>query len=113
MPFDTGNLANNATYGIQLNDNLYCITISGITAPYAPYLNEGTTPHDIPNSFGLGENFGIGGKFNGKFHPGSVKWMGFIDDDSRENTVIGYALNYFERNYGARVYKTKGNRHGF
>lgn len=113
MPFDTGNLANNATYGIFLNNNLYCLTISDFIAPYAYYLNTGTTPHDIPNSFNKGPEFGIGGKFNGKFHPGSRKWVGFVDDDSRDNTIIGYALNYFERNYGAKIYKTKGSRHGF
>lgn len=27
--------------------------------------------HDIPNSFGLGQTFGIGGRFRGHFHPGA------------------------------------------
>ena len=35
-------------------------------------LETGTKPHDIPNAFGFGEKFGIGGRFDGKFHPGFV-----------------------------------------
>jgi hypothetical protein len=31
---------------------------------------EGTPPHDIPGAFGRDLPFGIGGRFNGKFHPG-------------------------------------------
>lgn len=38
---------------------------------YALFVHEGTVPHDIPNAFGWGRNFGIGGRFDGKFHPGS------------------------------------------
>jgi hypothetical protein len=33
----------------------------------------GTEAHDIPNAFGWGPTFGIGGRFNGKFHPGTKK----------------------------------------
>jgi hypothetical protein len=33
----------------------------------------GTEPHDIPNAFGWGPTFGIGGRFSGKFHPGTKK----------------------------------------
>lgn len=113
MPFDTGNLANNATYGIFLNNNLYCLTISDFIAPYAYYLNVGTTPHDIPNSFNQGPKFGIGGKFDGKFHPGSIKWIGFIDDVLRNNSIMSYTLNYFIKNYGAVVAKVRGNKDGF
>jgi hypothetical protein len=37
---------------------------------YAYYIHEGTKPHDIPNAFGWGPTFGIGGRFDGRFHPG-------------------------------------------
>ena len=113
MPFASGNLANNATYGIFLNNNLYCLTISDFIAPYAYYLNTGTTPHDIPNSFNRGPKFGIGGRFFGKFHPGSIKWIGFIDDVLRNNSIMDYTLNYFIKNYGAVVAKVRGNKDGF
>lgn len=39
--------------------------------PYALWHHEGTEPHDIPNAFGWGPTFGIGGRFDGKFHPGT------------------------------------------
>ena len=47
---------------------------------YAAYVHEGTAPHDIPNAFGWGETFGIGGRFDGKFHPG-YKGNKFLSDN--------------------------------
>ena len=44
---------------------------SGVKAEYAFFIHEGTQPHDIPNAFGYGPTFGIGGRFDGKFHPGN------------------------------------------
>jgi hypothetical protein len=41
------------------------------TVPYAEYVVFGSEPHDIPNAFGWGPNVGIGGRFDGKFHPGN------------------------------------------
>ena len=41
--------------------------------PYAASVHEGSAPHDIPNAFGWGPSFGIGGRFSGKFHPGIIK----------------------------------------
>jgi hypothetical protein len=41
--------------------------------PYAASVHEGSVPHNIPNAFGYGESFGIGGPFGGFFHPGIVK----------------------------------------
>lgn len=38
---------------------------------YSLFVHEGTRPHDIPNAFGWGPSFGIGGRFGGKFHPGN------------------------------------------
>jgi hypothetical protein len=37
---------------------------------YSLFVHEGTGPHDIPGAFGIPAPFGIGGKFDGKFHPG-------------------------------------------
>lgn len=39
--------------------------------PYALFVHEGTRPHNIPNAFGYGPTFGIGGRFEGMFHPGN------------------------------------------
>lgn len=41
--------------------------------PYAASVHEGAKPHNIPNAWGMGEEFGIGGRFGGYFHPGIVK----------------------------------------
>lgn len=38
---------------------------------YSLYLHEGTAPHDIPGAWGHPAPFGIGGRFDGKFHPGT------------------------------------------
>lgn len=37
---------------------------------YSLFVHEGTKPHDIPGAFGYPAPFGIGGRFDGKFHPG-------------------------------------------
>lgn len=108
MPYRTGHLANDSTQGRFFGDDKFTITIitqkNAHGAPYAVYLNEGSRPHNIPNSFGLGPTFGIGGRFNGKFHPGSLKHYGFIDDASNPNSMIGYAIAYFQKHYGASVW---------
>jgi hypothetical protein len=46
-------------------------TCSPTRTPYDLYIHEGADPHDIPNAFGYGPTFGIGGRFDGKFHPGN------------------------------------------
>jgi hypothetical protein len=40
--------------------------------PVGPHVEWTTRPHDIPNAFGWGPDFGIGGRFSGKFHPGTT-----------------------------------------
>lgn len=40
--------------------------------PIAPDVEWNTRPHDIPNAFGYGDDFGIGGRFEGRFHPGTT-----------------------------------------
>ena len=93
FPFRTGTLKNKATNGFLVNQNTYCINFSSTIAPYVVYLQEGTRPHDIPFAFvgkgnwvwwypykdGVPFLMGMGGRFNGKFHPGSTKHKGFID----------------------------------
>jgi hypothetical protein len=46
-------------------------TCSPSHTSYSYWVHEGAPPHDIPNAFGRGPTFGIGGPFAGKFHPGN------------------------------------------
>ena len=55
------------------------ITVISDTSPCSPthtsyslFVHEGTKPHNIPNAFGWGPTFGIGGRFSGMFHPGNA-----------------------------------------
>jgi hypothetical protein len=86
FPFKTGRLRDMATYvapGEKLiNASTYCIVFDSSVAPYVGFLEEGTKPHDIPGAFGYPRPFGIGGRFDGKFHPGSTKHEGFISNKS-------------------------------
>lgn len=88
VPVRSGYLKTKAIYGIRTSKNHYYIVFDENVANYIPFLEEGTRPHDIPNAFGLGylpnpytkvPPFGVGGRFNGKFHPGSTKHVGFIE----------------------------------
>ena len=93
-PYKSGNLRDHATAGQMYYDNVYRIHFSGTIAPYVEYLEEGTSPHDIPGAFGRKLPFGIGGRFDGKFHPGSTKHKGFISVKS-VNAIVEYiALKY-------------------
>lgn len=107
MPYDTGHLARNATMGRFAGDDKFTLTIvtakNRVGAPYAVYLNEGSKSHNIPNAFGRGMNYGLRGRFDGKFHPGSHKHVGFYDNASDENSILGYTLGYFVKHYGANV----------
>lgn len=99
IPYDTGNLSRNVkatTRTTKSGIEEVRITLSGAKSkvPYAVYLEEGTSPHDIPNAFGRGERFGIGGRFDGKFHPGSTKHKNFI-----EYVLVYNCLNYYKLNY--------------
>lgn len=97
FPYKSGNLRNNATIGMS-NGYDYLITFDSTVAPYVGYLEEGTLPHDIPRAFGRPLPFGIGGRFNGKFHPGSFKHQGFISDKS-----VNAIVNYFVSKYNGVV----------
>lgn len=46
---------------------------------YSLYVHEGTSPHDIPGAWGIPAPFGIGGRFDGRFHPGT-KANRFLSD---------------------------------
>ena len=89
FPYKTGKLKYEATSGQLYMDNVYRIHFSGTIAPYVEYLEEGTSPHDIPGAFGKKLPFGIGGRFDGKFHPGSTKHKGFISVKS-VNAIVEY-----------------------
>lgn len=94
FPYKTGRLKFNATSGGMFNSTTYRIHFSGTVAPYVEYLEEGTKPHDIPRAFGRKLPFGIGGRFDGKFHPGSMKHKGFISEKSVE-TIVSYITNKY------------------
>lgn len=95
FPYHTGHLRDDAVFGFSnIYGDTYCIKFSGEIAPYIQFLEEGTSPHDIPNAFGI-EGFGIGGRFDGKFHPGSTKHKGFISEKS-VNAIIGYICSHYK-----------------
>ena len=98
FPFKSGNLKFHATSGQMFSETTYRIHFSGTVAPYLEYLEEGTRPHDIPRAFGYPLPFGIGGRFDGKFHPGSTKHKDFI-----KNTTVNYIVNYIATKYQGDV----------
>ena len=85
FPYKSGNLKFTATSGAMFNSSTYRIHFSSAVAPYVEALEEGSRPHDILGAF-IGKEaaskmtppFGVGGRFDGKFHPGSTKHKGFI-----------------------------------
>ena len=89
FPYKTGKLKFHATIGTMWTPNVYRIHFDSTIAPYVTYLEEGTKPHDIPRAFGRPLPFGIGGRFNGMFHPGSMKHKDFIKRDC-VNSIVDY-----------------------
>lgn len=109
LPYDTGNLRNNISVRVQsyYKSKEVKIFLNGKKVPYAVYLEEGTAPHDIPHAFGYGTKrddrpnpytgqipFGVGGKFDGFFHPGSTKHKDFI-----ERVLVKNCIDYYKRSY--------------
>ena len=94
FPYKTGKLKFEATSGQLIDMQTYRIKFDSSIAPYVTYLEEGTDPHDIPKAFGRPLPFGIGGRFNGKFHPGSRKHVGFIKNKS-VNTIVNYIASIY------------------
>lgn len=108
FPYKTGVLRDD-TWGDMISNSTYKIEFNHKgQSPYVQYLEEGTKPHDIPNAFGLGDKrrnpythefpFGVGGRFDGFFHPGSTKHYHFIQDK-----VIDTILMYFVVKYNGEV----------
>lgn len=93
FPLKTGNLKNSAVYTEPLSQAIgfssAAIVFDSSIAPYIDFLEYGTAPHDIPGAFGYPLPFGIGGRFGGKFHPGSKKNVGFIGD---KGTYLAYQV---------------------
>ena len=98
FPYKSGNLKFSATQGRLITDDVFVIHFDSTVAPYVEYLEEGTRPHDIPRAFGRPLPFGIGGRFDGKFHPGSTKHQGFISNKS-----IQAILKHFQTKFDAIV----------
>ena len=98
FPYKTGRLKFHATMGGMYSDDAYRIHFSSTVAPYVVYLEEGTGPHDIPRAFGKTLPFGIGGRFDGKFHPGSTKHKGFISVK-----CVGAIVDYISATYDGEV----------
>ena len=98
FPYKTGNLKFNATQGAMYDAQTFRIHFDSSVAPYVEYLEEGTGPHDIPGAFGRPLPFGIGGRFDGKFHPGSHKHEGFISDK-----CVGAIIDYISQKYEGQV----------
>ena len=94
FPYRHGKLRDEATDGHPYNSTTYEIKFDTTIAPYITYLEEGTKSHDIPGAFGRAFPFGIGGRFNGKFHPGSTKHQGFIGVKS-VNAIVNYICSKY------------------
>lgn len=94
FPYKSGNLKFNATQGAMYDASTFRIHFDGSVAPYIEYLEEGTGPHNIPGAFGRKLPFGIGGRFDGKFHPGSEKHKGFISQKCVNEIVEYIAFKY-------------------
>lgn len=112
FPYANGKLRDQATSGTLISPNIYDIKFDGSIAPYVQFLEEGTQAHDIPFAFVGKGNFvwwypykdgvpflmGMGGRFNGKFHPGSTIHKGFISQKS-----VGAVIDYFKTKYNGVV----------
>ena len=94
FPYKSGKLKYEATQGAMLNASIFKIHFDSSVAPYIDFLEQGTKPHNIPGAFGYSLPFGIGGRFSGKFHPGSTKHKGFIADKS-VNAIVNYIVDLF------------------
>lgn len=94
FPYKTGKLKFHATRGSLVSPKTYRIQFDASVAPYIEYLEEGTGPHNIPGAFGRPMPFGIGGRFNGKFHPGSTKHKGFISNNCVKTIVDYISIRY-------------------
>lgn len=109
LPYDTGRLkryTRTSTKSYYKSKEIK-VELNGQRVPYAGFLEMGTKPHDIPHAFGYGSiypdrpnpytgkiPFGVGGRFDNKFHPGSVKHKGFV-----EYVMLYNCLKYYNTMY--------------
>lgn len=85
-PRRTGCLQDSIVKRFETDGENMAVRIVSDTSPCSPshtsyslFVHEGTSPHDIPGAFGYPPPFGIGGRFDGKFHPGT-KAVPFLRD---------------------------------
>jgi hypothetical protein len=70
---------------VEKSPNRIVVGVSYQAIPYAQSIIEGARPHDIPNAFGRGKRFGVGGRFQGMFHPGNAPHpLYFLTDSDRQ-----------------------------
>jgi hypothetical protein len=80
-PKDTGDLSKSIhKRALTLGGSQLSIMITA-DAPYALPVHEGSKPHNIPGAFGYKLPFGIGGRFEGFFHPGHPEPRRFLTDN--------------------------------
>lgn len=109
LPYHKGKLQRSITTEVKsyYKTKEIKVYLSGEKVKYAGFLENGTRPHDIPHAFGYGtvkppkknpytheEPFGVGGRFYGFFHPGSIKHKGFV-----EYVMLNNCLNYLTNAY--------------
>jgi hypothetical protein len=77
-PIRTGCLRESIVKRVEKIGDEVAVRIVSDTTPcsasrtsYSLFVHEGTGPHDIPGAFGIPVPFGVGGRFDGKFHPGT------------------------------------------
>jgi hypothetical protein len=79
-PRDTGCLEETIVKRVEENaETGFVIRIVSDSSPCSPsrtsyslFVHNGTKPHDIPGAFGIPAPFGVGGRFDGKFHSGNA-----------------------------------------
>lgn len=76
-PVDTGCLRDSIVKRFAEDPTGLSVIIASDTSPCSPthesyslVVHEGSAPHDIPGAFGIPAPFGVGGRFDGMFHPG-------------------------------------------
>lgn len=98
FPYKSGRLRDQATKGAPYTDTCYRINFNSSIAPYVEALERGSKPHNIPFAFGRPLPFGLYGRFDGKFHPGSMKHKGFISNKS-----VPMIVDYICQKYGGKA----------
>lgn len=69
-PVKTGHLRDSLIGEFEVGSATMVMFFSDPVSYFPLVVREGAPAHDIPNAFGWGPDFGIGGQFDGKFHPG-------------------------------------------